>query len=338
MSEFDENDAKGAEPEGVKDEVPAGGEPAMDAGNGGASASTDAHDVSVGGALSRRAGAALSKSGPIYTVGSLEAALLREFPACDAEDWDRTGLVVGEPALAVTRVAVALDPTVSAIREAADAGANVLVTHHPPFLHAPESFSPARSVAQNPGAGVWAAIQGKVALMCFHTALDVSPRAARVLPGMLGLSFEGRLVEPTNEAEGKGYGQVCAVAPNGDEPETLGRLAARCTATFARPPRVWGDFSSPVRTAVTATGSAGALGRACLAAGVDCLICGEIKYHEALDLSEAGLAVIEVGHDVSELPLVAVLADALARVGVAQDKIDVIDQSSHWKTPEAVRL
>lgn len=297
----------------------------------------DEEDAAAG-ALTKRATAALSKAGPIYTVGSLEAALLKEFPADDAEDWDRTGLVVGEPALAVKRVAVALDPTVRAIREAAEAGVNVLVTHHPPFLSAPESFEPARSVAQNPGAGVWAAIQNQVALMCFHTALDVSPRAQLVLPGMLGLDFTGKLIEPTTPDGRKGYGQVCAVAPNGNEPETLGRLAARCMATFARPPRVWGDFDAPVRTAVTATGSAGSVGRACLGAHIDCLICGEIKYHEALDLADAGLAIIELGHDVSELPLVAVLADALARVGVARDKIEVIDQGSNWKTPEAVRL
>lgn len=72
--------------------------------------------------------------------------------------------------------------------------------------------------------------------------------------------------------------------------------------------------------------------------GADCLVCGEVKYHEALDLAGAGLAVVELGHDVSELPLVAVLADALARVGVAQDAIAVIDQSGNWTVPEALRV
>lgn len=291
-----------------------------------------------GGAIAKRAAQPLAKQAPSFTVGTLEAALLKEFPAEDAESWDRTGLLAGERAVMVSKVAVALDATVSAVRQAALAGANVLVTHHPAFLEAPTSFAPEMSAALSPGASVWAAVQHQVALMCFHTALDVSPRAAGVLPGMLSLDFKGQFLEPLASSRRKGYGQVCDVPLNDGEPETLARLAARCMAVFGRAPRVWGDFDKPVHKAATATGSAGAIGRACLRDGVGCLICGEIKYHEALELAQAGLAIVELGHDVSELPLAAVLADALARIGVAQDKIVVLDQSGNWATPEAVRL
>lgn len=317
-------------------------------------------DQASSGALVRRPARSIAKVAPSFTVGSLEAALLKEFPAQDAEKWDRTGVLVGEAALPVKRVAVALDPTVEAIREAARSKANVLVTHHPAFLAAPDAFAPESSVAASPGAGVWAAIQNRVALMSFHTALDVSPRAARVLPGMLGLTFSGRFAEPLAGDEKKGYGQICTVpgaeakarakAKDEAEPEagtatgtgagsmTLAQLAARCLAVFGRVPRVWGDPDRVVRQVVTATGSAGTVGRACLREGVECLVCGEVKYHEALDLSGAGLSLIELGHDVSELPLVAVLADALARIGVAEDDIVVIDQSGNWWTPEALRV
>lgn len=289
-------------------------------------------------ALSRRGPSALSCQERSWSVRLVEEVLLEEFPAADAEKWDRTGLVAGEPALAVSKVALALDPTVAAIEEAASLGANVLVTHHPPFLNPPDSFAPEKSVALNPGAGVWAALRSGVALMCFHTALDVSPRAARVLPGMLGLDFTGQVVEPSPTAAPKGYGQLCLVRPDGDEPFTLGGLAARCTAVFGRQPRVWGDFEAPVRRVVTATGSLGSVGRAALAAQADCVVCGEVKYHEALDLAGADLAVIELGHDVSELPLVAVLAQSLLSAGLAEDRLVVIDQSENWRHPEAIRL
>ena len=159
------------------------------------------------------------------SVGALERALLAEFPAADAEEWDRTGLLVGDPAAPVRAVAVALDPTVSAIDAAADAGANVLVTHHPAYLTPPTSFQPASSPALNSGAVVYRAIQRGVALMNFHTSLDVSARAQRMLPGMLGLSLRG-VVEPKAGCAEKGYGQLCAPA----EKMTLGQLAARCTA------------------------------------------------------------------------------------------------------------
>lgn len=289
-------------------------------------------------ALTKRGAAALARRSFSMTVGGLEEALLKEFPAADAEQWDRTGLTVGERALPVTKVAVALDPTVRAIEEAAAAGANVLLTHHPAFLDAPDAFAPEPSVALSPGAGVWAAVRNQVALMDFHTALDVSPAAARVLPGMLGLRFTGRFAEPAEGSRRKGYGQVCDVPESDGAPETLARLAARCTAVFGRAPRVWGKPDAPVKRAVTTTGSAGATARAALAAGADVIICGELKYHDALELSQAGLAVIELGHDGSELPLVAVLAEACARVGVPDDRIVLLDQTENWCYPEAVRV
>ena len=174
--------------------------------------------------LSRRASGPLSKPVSTLTVGALEAALLAEVPASDAEGWDRTGMTVGDPARLVEGVAVALDPTVDAEREAASRGANVLLTHHPAYLEAPDAFGPASSGAANPGAGVWAAVEGGVALIALHTALDVSPRAARVLPGMLKLAFKGQVLVPVAGSRRKGYGQLCTVRP---EDDPLGHMRRR---------------------------------------------------------------------------------------------------------------
>ena len=198
--------------------------------------------------LARRASGLLSKPVTAVTTGALERALLAEFPAADAEPWDRTGMSVGDPARLITGVAVALDPTVEAIEAAANMGANVLVTHHPAFLAPPASFMPASSVAANPGAGVRRAVERGVSILSYHTALDVSVRAQRVLPGMLNLQF--RSVEvPLASSKRKGYGQRCTVKA-GDGPLTLGQLAARCTSVFARQPRVWGDFSRELERVV----------------------------------------------------------------------------------------
>lgn len=285
--------------------------------------------------LAQRASGVLSKPVSAVTTGALERALLAEFPAADAEAWDRTGMTVGDPARLVTGVAVALDPTVEAIENAANAGANVLVTHHPAFLAPPSSFMPASSVAANPGAGVWRAVERGVSILSYHTALDVSVRAQRVLPGMLNLNFQQVLV-PIPGSRDKGYGQLCTLGE--DDGLTLGQLAARCTSVFGRTPRVWGDFPRELDRVVTATGSAGDLGRACLQAQVDCLVCGEIKYHDALELSQAGLAIIDLGHDTSELPLVAVLADAVESVGIPSDLVMVVDQGDNWSYPETLRV
>ena len=124
----------------------------------------------------------------------------------------------------------------------------------------------------------------------------------------------------------------------GDGPLTLGQLAARCTSVFARQPRVWGDFSRELERVVTTTGSAGDVAATALRDQVDCLVCGEIKYHEALALSQAGLTIVELGHDTSELPLAAVLAAAVEGAGVPGELITIIDQGDNWSYPETTRV
>ena len=110
-------------------------------------------------ALSKRGESHLAPRTFNMTIGGLEKALLKEFPAEDAEKWDRTGLLVGERSLPVSRVAVALDATPGAVAVAAEAGANVLLTHHPAFLEAPDAFAPEASALESPGAVVWAAFR-----------------------------------------------------------------------------------------------------------------------------------------------------------------------------------
>lgn len=286
--------------------------------------------------LVQRASGPLSKQRFTMTVGALEQALLRDFPAADAEVWDRTGMTVGDPARVLEGVAVTLDPTVEAVEEAVARGVNVLVTHHPAFLQPPDSFSPATSVAANSGALVWAAVTHGVALLAYHTALDVSEQAQRVLPGMLNLEFQSVEV-PLATSVHKGYGQRCTVKTE-DAPLTLGQLAARCTSVFAREPRVWGDFSRELKSVVTTTGATGDVGSVALRKRADCLVCGEIKYHDALALSQAGLAIVELGHDTSELPLTAVLAAAVEDAGVPGELISIIDQRDNWAYPETTRI
>ena len=63
-----------------------------------------------------------------------------------------------------------------------------------------------------------------------------------------------------------------------------------------------------------------------------------MKYHEALALSQAGLAIIELGHDTSELPLAAVLAAAVEGAGVPGDLITILDQGDNWSYPETTRV
>lgn len=278
----------------------------------------------------------LSRNSQLFSVGSLERAFLDRFPIKDGENWDNNGLIVGDRVQNVTKVAFTLDPTVQAIKAAHEQGANVLVTHHPVFIESPDRFEPKDSPCLSSGSAVWAAIEHRVALISLHTVLDVSIEAQRILPRMLSLDFE-RIIQPIAESSKKGYGQLSA--PKKEEtPFTLEQLAARCVSVFGRQPRVYGDFSTRLERIATCTGSASSLLNDCIDQKIDCLVCGEIHYHDALNISQSGMTVIDLGHDVSEWPLVAVLAATARDIGIAESDIMIIDQQDNWTTPETIRM
>lgn len=269
-----------------------------------------------------------------FSVRQLEDALLCVFPAQDACDWDRTGLLVGDPDELITGVAVALDPTIRAMETACAVGANVLITHHPLFIDAPDLFVPAHAQGENAGSRVAFALSHHLNCMSFHTACDVSTEALDLLPAMLRLESLHPL-ERLAPGSTKGFGMVCR--PADGEVLTLTYLAARCVSVFNAFPRVWGAPDTRIERIATFGGSATEALRACDEEAIDCLICGEVKYHDALDAAESGLCIIELGHDVSELPLCALLASEARAAGITESSLTVINQSKNWYTPETTR-
>lgn len=69
--------------------------------------------------------------------------------------------------------------------------------------------------------------------------------------------------------------------------------------------------------------------QACINKRVDCVVCGEIKYHDALEIRQRGICVIDLGHDVSELPLCEVLKNSLVECGVPKKDIIMIEQNDY---------
>jgi dinuclear metal center YbgI/SA1388 family protein len=114
---------------------------------------------------------------------------------------------------------------------------------------------------------------------------------------------------------------------------TLRSLAEDVAAAFSITPRVWGDAASEHSVVATFGGSGGSALREALAQGASVLLTGEVRYHEALEALSSGLAVIEAGHDVTEWPLVPVLAEALRAHPAMTDSVVVDDVARRWWTP-----
>lgn len=127
------------------------------------------------------------------TVGEIRDLLDRAYPPQLAEDWDRVGLICGDPAAPVDRVAVALDCTDAVAEAAIGAGAQLLVVHHPLLLRGVSSVA-----ADTPkGRILHRLIRAGVALFAAHTNADSArPGVNDALAELLGVR-PGRPLAPT---------------------------------------------------------------------------------------------------------------------------------------------
>lgn len=68
-------------------------------------------------------------------VGDIYNALDAFCPFDVHEQWDNVGLLVGESSAQVTRATVVLDITPDAVERAHEAGAQLIISHHPVIFH-----------------------------------------------------------------------------------------------------------------------------------------------------------------------------------------------------------
>ena len=126
------------------------------------------------------------------TVADVVAALEAAYPPALAEDWDKVGLICGDPDDEVSNVAFALDCTLEVAQRAVEIGAQMLVVHHPLLLRG------VSSVAANTPKGkvIHTLLRGGVALFAAHTNADSArPGVSDLLAELVGIT-PGRPIKP----------------------------------------------------------------------------------------------------------------------------------------------
>lgn len=239
------------------------------------------------------------------TVAEILNKLEALAPPYMKEDWDNVGLLLGDPGRKVSKILVALDPFDDVCREAADWGAELIVTHHSLI------FQPIKSVTADTATGrsiLFLAAHGISAINA-HTNLDLAPGGVNdILAQQLGLC-DVELIAPegTDEA-GRPYGllRMGSVRPQSLE-AFLGTVKERLGCPGLR----YADGGKPVcRVAVGGGGCAGLLYQAAQA-GCDTFVTADCKYNHFWDARDLGLSLIDAGHFYTENPVCAYLAAEL---------------------------
>ncbi|GAA4208598.1 Nif3-like dinuclear metal center hexameric protein [Actinocatenispora rupis] len=234
-------------------------------------------------------------------MADVAGALCRWYPEEWAEPWDRVGLVVGEPTAPVRRVLFTVDCLPETVEQAVDAGAELVVAHHPLLLRGVSSVA----TTTYKGRVVHGLIRAGVALYVAHTNADVAaPGVSDALAETLGLTGLRPLRAASGAAEGggRGIGRVGSLPV----PVPLARFAR--TVADALPATAWGvrgagDPDRLLRTVAVCGGSGDEFLADARAAGADAYVTADLRHHPASEyLAEGGPALLDAAHWATEWP------------------------------------
>lgn len=234
-------------------------------------------------------------------------------PYAYKESWDPCGLQLGDPNKEVKKILFALDLSKRAVDRIINEGFDLLVTHHPVLFSAVSSITADLPEQRE----IIRLIQADAGMISAHTNVDRAPGGtATALANKFfnysdwrKLEERASILEPMLEQPNFGHGRVLVL----DQPMSYGQLHNELKIKFAMQDLAW--HVAEGRTVNTACQKLafcpGAMADdfilPLLKAKVDTLICGEIKYHMELQLTDSGVTVFKLGHDVSERVVMPVL-------------------------------
>ena len=219
--------------------------------------------------------------------------------------WDNVGLLCGSADTEVSKILVALDPFEHVCEEAAEEGAQLLITHHPLIFQAPKSITDQNCL----GKSILCLIKNGICAVNAHTNLDCAPGGVNdTLAAKLGLT-DIQVVSPAGVTEdSKPWGLLrCGNVKAQSLSEFLDVIKDRLGCEGLR----YVDGGKSVQKVAVGGGSCGDCILEVKAAGCDTFVTADVKYNQFWEAKELGINLIDAGHFHTENPIAAVLTEKL---------------------------
>ena len=226
-----------------------------------------------------------------------------------SEEWDNTGLLVGNYEDEIKRIGVCLDVVSEAVIEAEELGCNVIVAHHPLIFH------PVKSITDQTEQGrtILEAVRRNISIIAAHTNWDKAKGGVNdTLAVLLRLK--------NTEALGT-FGVWGVLSPRmklknfAEYVKSSWNLSRLDIYTKNRP-------ASVSRVALCG-GSGGEFWQSAKSVGADVYITADMKYHEISDAVNDGMTIALCNHGEMERASVSQLAVKLEGCGIETVMIDV---------------
>lgn len=215
-------------------------------------------------------------------------------PFGSQEDWDNSGMLVGDFSKEVGTVAVCLDITHETIENAKINGADLIVSHHPVI------FNPISSVIK--GDCVYQLLKNDMCAICAHTNYDVAQRGVNdVLAQMLELDN----IEVLQDKDDKGILRVGRVSKC--SPQDFALHVSKKLGTTVRVAKGGRD----IECVAVCGGSGCSFIPDIIESGIDAFVTGDAKHNDFLTAADNSLTLVAAGHYETENPAMPELAKRL---------------------------
>lgn len=238
------------------------------------------------------------------TVADILAFIHTLAPVEMKEAWDHVGLNCGRLDREVNTILVALDPFEAVCTEAAQIGAELLVTHHALI------WNPGFVTDENAqGRNTLFLIENNIACINAHTNLDCAPGGVNdILAEKLGLK-DIQVIDPRGvDAKGRQWGLL---RQGTVQAQPLNRFLYNVKRSLGCEGLRYVDGGKHVcRVAVGGGACAGEMAQAAKA-GCDTFVTADVKYNQFWDAKALGINLIDAGHFHTENPVCRYLAEKL---------------------------
>ena len=219
------------------------------------------------------------------------------------EEWDNSGLQIGNPDDRLRGVVLSLDLEEEAIDIAIKEKANLIITHHP-YLFNPTNSIDFRDSFYN---RLKSCIKNDITIYAFHTNLDIAEGGVNDnLSNLLGLKNIKSLEDGKELGLGR-YGCIDKKIASKFLEEVKEKLEASGIV-------VYGDLDKIVEKVAVCGGAGSSLIEDAINKTCDLIITGDVKYHEGMDMSNKGIIIADVGHFASENHIIFKLAREIEQI------------------------
>lgn len=215
-------------------------------------------------------------------------------PLSYQEDWDNSGLQVGNRNAEIKEALLTVDITESVVNEAISLGCDLIVSHHPLLFRGLKQLTGSTPQERC----VEKAIRHNIAIYSAHTSMDsylhgVSGRMAE----KLGIKNYHVLV-PSKANPDAGLG-VIGELPNAMSNEVFVSHVAQVFATHEGSLRWVKGAAKEIKTVALCGGAGAEFVENAIAQGADAFVSADFKYHE-LQNAYQRITVVDMDHWVSE--------------------------------------